>query len=132
MAVHVAIEGHGLRSSVRDLKPVHSVPDVRIAEILAALGTEHRLQIVELLRTGERCVCEITPTFQLDPSVVSRHLAILERAGVIRSRRDGRRIYYEIADRRVLRVLDAARLMAERPDLARPVESREGVRGRPC
>jgi len=85
------------------------------ARLLAALGNEHRLEIVELLRRGERCVCEITPTFALDPSVVSRHLAILERAGVIVSRRDGRRVFYRITDRRLLRVLDLARLLAGRP-----------------
>lgn len=78
------------------------------ARLLAALGNEHRLAIVELLRAGERCVCEITPAFELDPSVVSRHLGVLERAGVIRSRRDGRRIFYRVADRRALRIVDAA------------------------
>lgn len=91
------------------------------AVLLAALGNEHRLEIVELLRGGERCVCEITPAFALDPSVVSRHLATLERAGVIASRRDGRRVFYRIADRRTLRLLDdAAALLATR-DKARPV-----------
>lgn len=89
------------------------------ARLLAALGNEHRLAIVELLRPGERCVCEITPAFALDPSVVSRHLGILERAGVIRSRRDGRRIFYRVADRRVLRLLDAAASMLASPAAAR-------------
>jgi ArsR family transcriptional regulator len=79
--------------------------------MLAALGSEHRLQIVELLRTGERCVCEITPEFKLDPSVVSRHLAILERAGVIVSRREGRWIHYRIVDQGVFKVLDRVRRM---------------------
>ncbi|MEO0108089.1 MAG: metalloregulator ArsR/SmtB family transcription factor [candidate division WOR-3 bacterium] len=76
-----------------------------IVHILAALASEHRLRIVELLRTGECCVCEITPKFDLDPSVVSRHLAVLERAGIISSRRQGRWIHYRLADRRVLKLL---------------------------
>ena len=92
----------------------------KAAEVLAALGSEHRLKIVELLRGGERCVCEITPEFELDPSVVSRHLAVLEQAGVIVSRRAGRWIHYRIADRRVLRLLDAARQMPERAEQTRP------------
>jgi ArsR family transcriptional regulator len=87
--------------------------------LLAALGNEHRLAIVELLRPGERCVCEISPAFALDPSVVSRHLGVLERAGVIRSRRDGRRIFYTVADRRVLRLLDAAEKIQATPTRAR-------------
>jgi ArsR family transcriptional regulator len=100
------------------------------AEVLAALGSEHRLKIVELLRGHERCVCEITPEFELDPSVVSRHLAVLEQAGVIVSRRAGRWIHYRIADRRVLRLLEEAHRMAEAPEQARPAGTR--VRSRPC
>jgi DNA-binding transcriptional ArsR family regulator len=87
---------------------MHELP----ARLLAALGNEHRLRIVELLRDGERCVCELTPEFQLDPSVVSRHLGVLERAGVIRSRRDGRRVLYRLAGRRVLRLVESARVLA--------------------
>jgi ArsR family transcriptional regulator len=87
---------------------------ITAAAILAALGNEHRLRIVELLRHGERCVCEITPAFRLDPSVVSRHLAVLERAGVIKSRRDGRWIHYRLTDRRVPGLTDAARRLVPR------------------
>jgi DNA-binding transcriptional ArsR family regulator len=103
-----------------------------VAGLLAALGSEPRLRIVELLRAGERCVCEITPAFDLDPSVVSRHLTILEHAGVISSRRDGRRIYYQITDRRLLPMLDAAQQIADHPEQARPVKARNGVRRRAC
>jgi ArsR family transcriptional regulator len=88
------------------------------AELLAALGNEHRLRIVELLRGRERCVCEITPQFDLDPSVVSRHLAVLERAGIVRSRRDGRWIHYQLADRRVLRLIETARQLSNAPGRA--------------
>lgn len=81
-------------------------------KILAALGHEHRLKIVELLSAGECCVCKITPEFKLDPSVVSRHLAILEQAGIIKSRREGRWIHYRIRDRQVLRLVEIARRIA--------------------
>lgn len=92
------------------------------ADVLAALGSEHRLKIVELLRGGERCVCEITPEFELDPSVVSRHLAVLEQAGVIVARRFGRWIFYRVADDRILQLAALARGMAEPgSESARPV-----------
>ncbi|MEO0108131.1 MAG: metalloregulator ArsR/SmtB family transcription factor [candidate division WOR-3 bacterium] len=77
----------------------------RTAEIFTALGNEHRLRIVELLRDGGRCVCQIAPEFDLDLSVVSRHLSVLEQAGIIISRREGRWIHYRLADRRVLKLL---------------------------
>jgi ArsR family transcriptional regulator len=104
----------------------------KAAEVLAALGSEHRLKIVELLRGHERCVCEITPEFELDPSVVSRHLAVLEQAGVIVSRRAGRWIHYRIADRQVLRLLDAARQMTECAKQTRPRAKRTGRKQRAC
>ena len=85
----------------------------KAAEVLAALGSEHRLKIVKLLRGGERCVCEITPEFELDPSVVSRHLAVLEQAGVIVSRRAGRWIFYRVADGRILQMAALAGGMNE-------------------
>ncbi len=98
------------------------------AVLLAALGNAHRLAMVELLRGGERCLCEIAPRFDLDQSVVSRHLATLERAGVVLSRRDGRRVLYRIADRRVLRLLDVAREAAGHP--GRPRASGRGHRAK--
>jgi ArsR family transcriptional regulator len=81
----------------------------QVAEMLSALGNEHRLKIVELLRDGERCVCKITPKFKLDPSVISRHLSLLENAGIIKSRREGRWIHYRIANPTILRLIEIAR-----------------------
>lgn len=111
---------------------MHISADSGTARLLAALGHEHRLRIVEMLRQGERCVCEITPGFDLDPSVVSRHLAHLERAGAIRSRRDGRRIFYQVADHRVLRLVDAVRKVTAAPERGRPVGPRASVAARRC
>lgn len=104
----------------------------KTAELLAALGSEHRLRMVELLRGGERCVCKIAPEFELDPSVVSRHLSVLEQAGVIVSRRAGRWIHYRIADRRMLRLLDAARQVTRAAKPPRTGTKSTGRRRRPC
>jgi DNA-binding transcriptional ArsR family regulator len=67
-----------------------------------------------LLATGERCVCEIAPHFPTAFSVVSHHLSVLEQAGVIVSRRDGRWMRYRLTDTRVLELLDAARRLAKK------------------
>jgi ArsR family transcriptional regulator, arsenate/arsenite/antimonite-responsive transcriptional repressor len=111
---------------------MQSTSILKTAEYLAALGNEHRLKLVELLGGGERCVCELTCEFELDPSVISRHLAVLEQAGVIVSRRDGRWIHYRVADQRVLRLTETARQMAEHPERARPVEAEKGSKRRAC
>ena len=76
--------------------------------LFAALGSDVRLTMVRLLTDGERCLCEITPHFHQDPSVICRHLQLLERAGVVLSRRDGQRIFYKLADRRTVRLVETA------------------------
>jgi ArsR family transcriptional regulator, arsenate/arsenite/antimonite-responsive transcriptional repressor len=107
-------------------------PTLKTAEYLAALGNEHRLKIVALLAGGERCVCHIAPEFELDPSVVSRHLAVLEQAGVIVSRRDGRWIHYRVADPRVLRLVGIAREMMEPEEDDKAGAARTKSRPRGC
>jgi ArsR family transcriptional regulator len=59
-----------------------------------------------MLGEGELCGCEFAPRLGLDPSVVSRHLAALQRAGLIRSRREGVRLMWNLTDPGILRVLD--------------------------
>ena len=80
--------------------------------LLAALGSEYRMRMVELLATGERCVCEIAPYFPTSFSVVSHHLSVLEQAGVVVSRRDGRWMRYRLTDDSVLELLGLARHLA--------------------
>jgi len=75
-------------------------------EILKALGQTTRLRILEYLRDGERCVCEIFPAIGGEQSNISRHLGILKRAGLVSDRREGVSIYYRIRNPSVFQVLD--------------------------
>jgi len=70
------------------------------------------MRMVELLAVGERCVCEIAPHFPTSFSVVSHHLSVLEQAGIITSRRDGRWMRYRLVDESVLELLGLARRLA--------------------
>jgi DNA-binding transcriptional ArsR family regulator len=69
-----------------------------LVEILKALSDESRLRILGALAEGERCVCQIVALIDLAPSTISRHLAILRAAGLIRCRKSGRWIHYRLAD----------------------------------
>jgi ArsR family transcriptional regulator len=89
--------------------------------LFAALGNDVRLSIVGLLTKGERCLCEIAPQFRQDPSVICRHLQLLERTGLVLSRRDGQRILYRLADHRTVRLVEVALDIIEHPGRARPV-----------
>ncbi|MGQ9708282.1 MAG: ArsR/SmtB family transcription factor [bacterium] len=90
-------------------------------EIFAALSHPVRLEIVAMLSRGEGCICEIAPNFQQERSVISRHLSLLEAAGVVRSRRQGRRVFYQVADHRMLKLLEIVLEIVKHPELARPV-----------
>lgn len=61
-----------------------------------ALADENRLQILDLLRGGERCVCELTDALDVGQSLLSHHLRVLKEAGLVTDRRDGRWAYYAL------------------------------------
>jgi DNA-binding transcriptional ArsR family regulator len=66
------------------------------ANVLKALGQPTRLKILELLRDGERCACEIFPAIQEERSNVSRHLALMKAAGILVSRKQGQMVHYRV------------------------------------
>ena len=68
----------------------------RAIELFHALSDETRLEIIELLRKGERCVCELTDTLDAAQSRLSFHLRVLKAAGIVRDRKDGRWVHYEL------------------------------------
>lgn len=62
-----------------------------------ALGHPARLQIVEELAEGERCVCELVELVELGWSTVSRHLTVLKDAGVLEDEKRGLQVFYRLA-----------------------------------
>ena len=71
-----------------------------------ALAHPLRERMLRLLADGERCGCEFAPELGVDPSVVSRYLAVLERAGLVTSRRKGVRVMWRVADPQLPKVLE--------------------------
>ncbi len=64
-------------------------PSAKIDRMFKAFADETRLRILHLLSQGELCVCDIIDTLKLPQSKVSRHLAYLRRAGLVRDRKEG-------------------------------------------
>ena len=83
------------------------------AEVLAALGHPNRIRILEFLRAGGRCNCEMAPALGLEQSNLSRHLKILVQAGILASWKDGLRVNFKVAYTRVYRILELARNVAK-------------------
>ena len=77
-----------------------------VAEVLKALAHPVRLQIVELLERGEKCVTEVVEAIGGKQSITSQQLNMMRDKGVLGCRREGARVYYRIENENVLRLLD--------------------------
>jgi len=107
-----------------------------LAEVAGALSAGRRVEIVDLLAQGERSVDEVAGEIGQSMANASHHLRALARAGVVRSRREGTRIYYRLAGVEVEELWSALRKVAaaDRDDLGRlaaaylgPVEDLEVI-----
>jgi len=69
---------------------------------LKALADETRLRILKLLEVREMCVCEIMVALGLTQPTASHHLGILENVGLVKDRKEGKWVFYSIADPKLI------------------------------
>src|SRR5438046_4772259 len=82
------------------------------ASVAQALGSGRRAEIVDLLAQGERSVEEVASEISQSVANTSQHLQVLARSGLVRTRRDGTRVYYRLASERVEELWAAVRDVA--------------------
>jgi DNA-binding transcriptional ArsR family regulator len=92
-----------------------------LAEVAGALSAGRRVEIVDLLAQGERSVDEVAGEIGQSMANASHHLRALARAGLVRSRRDGTRIYYRLAGVEVEELWSALREVAAVDDCHRAI-----------
>jgi DNA-binding transcriptional ArsR family regulator len=73
---------------------------------LKVLANEDRLLLLCQLSQGEMCVSELEEALGIHQPTLSQQLGVLRNEGVVDTRREGKRIYYSVADPRVLQVLE--------------------------
>jgi ArsR family transcriptional regulator len=88
---------------------------VAAARLFQALSDETRLQILERLRAGERCVCELTDALDAAQSRLSFHLKVLKEAGLVSDRREGRWMYYTLNPDTLEEMADVIEAIASPP-----------------
>ncbi len=71
------------------------------ARIISVLANPRRLHILDLLADRERTVTELAEELDMPQTTTSQHLAVLRKAGVVETRKEGNFVYYHLADRRV-------------------------------
>ena len=80
-------------------------------KILKALSDPTRFKIVELLKQGEICACKFVPLTKKAQPTVSQHLKILENAGIVKSRKEGKMIFYSIVNPKIFDLIEIAKRM---------------------
>lgn len=78
-----------------------------------ALANRHRVRILEALREGELCACELQAVLDAPQSTVASHLRELKDAGLVETRRQGKWTYYRIGDTAVIQLLDLANALTD-------------------
>ncbi|TKS59264.1 MAG: transcriptional regulator [Nitrospira sp.] len=68
----------------------------KAVQIFHALSDDTRLRLIEKLKDGEQCVCDLTESFKTGQSRLSFHLRVLKEAGLVIDRPEGRWIYYSL------------------------------------
>jgi rhodanese-related sulfurtransferase/DNA-binding transcriptional ArsR family regulator len=85
-----------------------------LAEIAKALASPNRIDIIELLGQGERSVEVVAERLGLSVANASQHLRLMQRCGVLTSRRDGKRVLYALSDPAVVELMSALGRLGER------------------
>ncbi len=73
----------------------------QLGDFFRTFGDSTRVRIVSALISGELCVCDIAAVLDMSVSAVSHQLRVLRQAKIVRTRRDGKQIFYSIEDHHV-------------------------------
>ena len=76
-----------------------------LAEFFKVFGDSTRIKILYVLSQAEMCVCDIATLLQMGQSAISHQLRVLKQSRLVKFRRDGRTIYYSLADQHVRTML---------------------------
>lgn len=78
------------------------------AALLGAMADPTRIKILDALRMGELCVCDLAAVLGMTVSAVSHQLRLLRTARLVRARKDGKVVFYTLDDDHVEQILDMA------------------------
>lgn len=84
------------------------------AEVLKTLAQPTRLKILECLRNGERCICEIVPAINGEQSNISRHISLMQKSHLVTTRKDGVRVMVKVNDPKVFQIIDGIGLLLKK------------------
>ncbi|MCX6667266.1 MAG: metalloregulator ArsR/SmtB family transcription factor [Euryarchaeota archaeon] len=80
-------------------------------DVFKALADPTRLKILECIKDGEKCICEVIPFTGKSQPNVSQHLKVLKIAGLVDERREGTRILLKASNKKIFDVIDSVKKM---------------------
>jgi ArsR family transcriptional regulator, lead/cadmium/zinc/bismuth-responsive transcriptional repressor len=80
-----------------------------LSELFKAMADETRIKILYLLSQEELCVCDLAFLLETNLPAVSHHLRFLRSLNLVRTRRDGKQVFYTLSDNHVVELLDTAK-----------------------
>jgi DNA-binding transcriptional ArsR family regulator len=102
------------------------------AKLFKALMHPVRLEILEILRDGEHCVCHIEAALGQRQAYISQQLSVLREAGLVQDRRDGWNVHYRVTQPQVFALLDVALTMVGGQPSKREVAHGAELANCPC
>ncbi|MGQ9787692.1 MAG: ArsR/SmtB family transcription factor [Candidatus Hadarchaeaceae archaeon] len=81
---------------------------------LKCISDKTRLQALHLLKNGERCVCEIVKKIKLEQSLISHHLQEMRKCRIVKTRREGKKVFYRLANDSIIKVLEDVELLSRK------------------
>ncbi|MDF2821021.1 MAG: transcriptional regulator [Clostridiales bacterium] len=77
-----------------------------LAELFKVFGDSTRIKILYVLRESEMCVCDIAQILNMTQSAISHQLRVLKQSKLVKNRRDGKTVFYSLADSHVITIID--------------------------
>lgn len=93
-------------------KTINELPDdeliADLSDMFKIFGDQTRMKILMALESGELCVCDIAAVMNMSQSAISHQLRVLKQSNIVKTRREGKVVYYSISDDHVKEIFDIA------------------------
>ena len=93
-------------------KAINELPDdeliADLSDMFKIFGDQTRVKILMALESGEMCVCDIAAVMDMSQSAISHQLRVLKQSNIVKTRREGKVVYYSISDDHVKEIFDIA------------------------
>jgi DNA-binding transcriptional ArsR family regulator len=83
-----------------------------ISNIFSVIGNPFRVKLLYAIGNGEACVCHLEAVLKKRQVYISQHLMVLRDAGILETRRDGKYIFYRVADEKMFSLIETAATIA--------------------